>query len=85
MALPSNDNGRITLAVIQRDILHLTKLLEAHIGVADRCHNDHENRLREIEDWKPRVEEKQRTSTGLLAAFSVLLTAISAGIGSLFK
>jgi hypothetical protein len=80
-----NGDGRITLAVIQRDIQHLTSMITAYIEDSEKCHRDHEMRLRSLEGWRPQVEEKQRTSTGLLAAFTIVVTAIGAGIASLFK
>jgi hypothetical protein len=80
-----NGDGRITLAVIQRDIHHLTDKITAYIEDSEKCHRDYEMRLRSLEGWRPRVEEKQDANTNRLAAFTVIMTAIGAGIGSLFK
>ena len=62
--MPDTDNGRVTLAVIQADIRHLSSLLEAHIAKSSDCHDDHETRIRGLETSVTRIEQKQ----GALAA-----------------
>lgn len=86
--MPDTDNGRVTLAVIQNDILHLTNLLEDHIASDNKRADDREERLRcleqvripAIENRVSRVEEKQ----GALAVGQGIFTTIAAVIAGWF-
>ena len=89
--MPDTSDGRITLAVIQADIRHLTTLLEGHIRDDNERRTDHETRIRRIEnnalpevrqqmnvieDRVIRVEERQ----GILATGQAVFTAVAAAI-----
>ena len=89
--MPDTSDGRITLAVIQADIRHLTTLLEGHIRDDNERRTDHETRIRRIEnnalpevrdrincveDRVIRVEERQ----GVLATGQTIFTVIAATI-----
>lgn len=89
--MPDTPEGRITLAVIQADIRHLTALLEGHIRDDNDRRTDHETRIRRIEnnalpevrqqinvieDRVIRVEERQ----GVLATGQGIFTIIAATI-----
>ena len=73
-------NGRVTLAVIQRDIQHLSQLLEDHIDICTAGANDREHRLRIMEDHVGRLEERQ----GVIAAAQVSFTTIASLIAGWF-
>ncbi len=89
--MPETPEGRVTLAVIQSDIRHLTALLEGHIREDNERRLDHESRIRcietrslpevkqqlnAVEDRVIRVEERQ----GVLATGQAVFTAVAAAI-----
>jgi len=79
---PDNGNGRVTMAVLRSDVQHLTDLVRAHFEADEMVRKDHEARLRTLETWRPQVEERQRNTTWLLTALSVIGNAIAAVVGS---
>jgi len=89
--MPDTPEGRVTLAVIQTDIRHLSALLEGHIRDDNERRTDHETRIRRIEnnalpevrqqinvveDRVIRVEERQ----GVLVTGQTIFTVIAATI-----
>lgn len=82
---PDTDNGRVTLAIVQRDILHLTQLVE-------RWHDEDRTRLERlerclegIEARVTRNEERIGQTRSFLGILNVILAAVAATIGSLFN
>ena len=86
--MTDTENGRVTLAIIQRDILHLTALFVDHASADIKRSDDREDRLREIEYVRipqienrvGRVEERQ----GGIAVGQGIFTTIAAVIAGWF-
>lgn len=77
------ENGRVTLAIIQRDILALTetvKTLAAEVKEANRCQGDHSTRITVLEEARQNHDREIKTlrdrdtagtwATGILAAIA---------------
>ena len=71
--MPADDetNGRVTLAVVQRDIQHLSERIDEFIAESRGCRKDHEDRIRSLE------ASGRRSNWQDVGAY---LTAIAAGI-----
>jgi len=72
--MPDTPEGRVTLAIIQRDILHLTGLLEAHIE-SDKARDE---RIDKLDARLTLVEPTVRTMARVLeiALYIVVVAAI---------
>ena len=84
----STPNGRVTLAVLQNDILHLTRQVERWHDEDREWRNREAKRLetleRCIDDLDQRVtrnEERIKQSTGALGILNVILASLAAAIG----
>ena len=51
-------NGRVTMAVLNNNVLHLTNEVKALREDVCRQQVDHENRLREVEAWSTTSRER---------------------------
>lgn len=57
---PHDTNGRITLAVLNANVLHLTNEIAAMRTELCAKLNDHEARIRQTEKWSGTSEERWR-------------------------
>ena len=74
-AKPNSTNGRVTLAVLQNDIAHLTDEVRGYRAETKELVQDHEDRLRTLEG---------SNRQGLWRDLGVLFAAIGAGIAGVF-
>ena len=75
--MPDTENGRVTLAIIQRDILHLTSLLEAHIKT-DLARDE---RIDKLDDRLTVIEPTVRTMSKVMEiALYIIVVAAIGGI-----
>ena len=94
MASPTNDNGnqRVTNAVLQNEIKHLTNEVQAFCAKMDRRMTNLEELLHvETSDLRARcqdnstqvarLEERQKAWTGILGALTLVGTAIGSAFG----
>lgn len=86
----SDSNGRVSLAILGQKIDHLSALLQAHIHDDHQEREDHEARLRCIENKElptvkqrvSRVEERQGIIAGVQTVYATVLSAVAAWLGS---
>lgn len=88
----STPNGRVTLAVLQNDILHLTRQVERWYDEEQAWRAQESKRLQRLEECMDelyqrvaRNEERLKATTGVLGALQVILAAIAAAIGVSWK
>ena len=86
---PDTPNERVTLAEIQRDIIHLTNIVELYHEADTNWRLDHEARLRvlekhggEMSNRIGRIEQRQGIIAGLQGAYTTILAAIAGWFGS---
>ena len=80
--MPDTPEGKVTLAVIQSDIRHLTGIVEALSDKMQSCHEDHEQRLRSLETRVTRIEQKQGVLATGQAAFTTAAAVVAGWFGS---
>ena len=91
-----NGNHRVTNAVLQNEIKHLTAEVKAMCEKMDRRMTNLEELLHvETSDLRARcqdnatnvarLEERQRATTGILSVLTFVFSSIAATIGALFK
>lgn len=98
MPAPPLDDGnhRVTNAVIQNEIKHLTAEVKAMCDKMDRrmsfLEERHEldvsdlrTRCQETSTQVARLEERQKSTTSILTALNVVIGGIAATIGAVFK
>ena len=85
-------NGRVTLAVLQRDILHLTDEVRQMSEAILREHRDHETRVRVLEEVSHRASQwrnehhseheelRGKTRVGDWIAYVAAAAAAAAGV-----
>lgn len=71
----TDNNGKVTLAVLSEKIDSLTGLVRERL-------EDHEDRLRDVERTSSANSQKLGLFAGAQAAFSVLVAAVAGWIGA---
>ena len=66
---PPENNNRVTLAILQNDIHHLTKLVANSL-------EDHEERIRTVEKAQARYSIQGRIETGVAAAIAAVVGVV---------
>lgn len=86
------NNHRVTLAEIQRDLQHLIKEVQDMREESRDYRSKQEARLRHQEECTSllktevaRLDERQKSATGILGAATFVGSAIAAAIGSMVK
>jgi hypothetical protein len=80
--MPDTDNGRVTLAVINSQLEHLTQLLEKHIEDDAKCRDDHETRIRSLEKRTTQIEGKQTAIAAGQSVFTAVAALLAGWFGS---
>jgi len=92
----NDGNHRVTNAVIQNEIKHLTEEVRSMCGKMDRrmaqleelLHvetSDLRARCQENATQVARLDERQKATTGIMGGLTFVFSAIAAAIGSLVK
>ena len=86
MVAPTNGNNqRVTNAVLKRDIEHLiSRVEEWHQESCDRL-DAVEGQTRTNTTELARLDERQKTTTGMLSVLSVIGSTIAGAVGALAK
>lgn len=88
----SQDNHRVTLAEIKRDLSHLISEVQEMREETRVYRQRQEQRIASLEERcaimktdLARLDERQKATTGILGAATFVGSAIAAAIGSAFK
>jgi len=68
--MKKNDNGRVTLAVLQRDIKHLSEKIDSYFERNNQVIDNHENRLSTL-------EKAVAQSKGFFIALSAIIALLT--------
>ena len=90
--MPDTPEGRVTLAILQNDIHHLTRQVERWHNEDQKWRAEEAKRLTRLEECMDelyqrvtRNEERLKATTGVLGVLQVILASIAAAIGVSWK
>ena len=86
--MENNGNGRVTMAVLATKLETYRDEVRSYRDESMRIyeelkrkHEDHDDRIRDLEVETAQMRERQRTSTGLLAALQLIGSAVATWLG----
>lgn len=74
-------NGRVTMAILATKLDALTEEVRSYHEMLCGRMDDHEHRIRAVEMQTASIAERQRTTTGILAALQLIGSTVAAWLG----
>lgn len=84
--MPDTDNGKVTLALLNNNILHISRRLDELCAEMVQARADHESRIRELEAWQRTTQERWRqheVEHQDMAVKNRIAEAVTAGVAAL--
>jgi len=81
--MPDTDNGRVTMAILQNDIQHLSETMQRRfvevlkeLAEVKECSKDNEMRIREVERKQDKMEGRSNVQDVVLAVATAVGTIL---------